>query len=165
MELGKEVKFSDIVSYFLIRKLLALLGKLKEIMEKNECKDLSYWELFQAEKDFKDIHVYVWKEYDVFRVFYESVHNRIRDKIRYLDQETQNVINNQGSPLNEKIYQKNLREYVKTLFENGRGRQFKSEGEERKYYVHMQRIVDCLSLEDVFQFEKNGVVFNFHNYY
>lgn len=29
MELGKEVKFSDIVSYFLIRKLLSLLSQLK----------------------------------------------------------------------------------------------------------------------------------------
>ena len=29
MELGKELKFSDIVGYFLIRKLLQLLGGLK----------------------------------------------------------------------------------------------------------------------------------------
>jgi hypothetical protein len=72
---------------------------------------------------------------------------------------------NQNSPLNEKIYQKNLREYVKTLFESLKGRGFKNEPEERKLYVHMQRILDCLALEDVFQFEKNGVIFNFHNYY
>jgi len=32
MELGKELKFSDIVGYFLIRKLLQLLGGLKELM-------------------------------------------------------------------------------------------------------------------------------------
>lgn len=61
MELGKEVKFSDIVSYFLIRKLLHLLSQLKEVMEKKEFKELSYWDLFRNEKDFKDIHVYVWK--------------------------------------------------------------------------------------------------------
>lgn len=73
--------------------------------------------MFQAEKDFKDIHAYVWKEYDVFKVFYESVHNRIKDKVKYLDAETQNVISNPNSPLNEKIYQKNLRDYVKALFE------------------------------------------------
>ena len=34
---------------------------------------------------------------------------------------------NQNSPLNEKIYQKNLRDYVKTLFDNCKGRHFKSE--------------------------------------
>lgn len=93
------------------------------------------------------------------------MHNRIRDKVKYLDQETQQVINNQGSPLNEKIYQKNLRDYVKLMFDNCKAKSFKSEPEERKNYVHMQRILDCLNLEDVFQFEKNGVVFNFHNYY
>lgn len=129
MELGKEVKFSDIVSYFLIRKLLLLLAKLKEIMEKKEFKELNYWQLFQAEKDFKDIHVYVWKQYDVFRVFYESVHNRIRDKVKYLDQETQQVISSQNSPLNEKIYQKNLRDYVKILFDHCKSKNFKSESE------------------------------------
>jgi arsenate reductase-like glutaredoxin family protein len=26
-------------------------------------------------------------------------------------------------------------------------------------------MVDCLNVEDVFQFERNGVIFNFHNYY
>ncbi len=29
----------------------------------------------------------------------------------------------------------------------------------------MTKIVDCLDLEEVFQFEKNGSTFNFHNYY
>ena len=86
MELGKELKFSDIVGYFLIRKLLQLLGGLKELMEKKDVPGLLYWELFKAEKDFRDIQAYVWKEYDVFRVFYESVHNRIRDKVKYLDE-------------------------------------------------------------------------------
>lgn len=51
------------------------------------------------------------------------------------------------------------------MFDYCKARNFKSELEERKSYVHMQRILDCLTLEDVFQFEKNGVVFNFHNYY
>jgi hypothetical protein len=34
MDLGKEVKFSDIVGYLLIRKLLKLLAQLKDSMEK-----------------------------------------------------------------------------------------------------------------------------------
>lgn len=41
---------------------------------------------------------------------------------------------------------------MKTLFEYCKSRSFKAEAEERKYYVHMQRILDCLNLEDVFQF-------------
>jgi serine/threonine-protein kinase ULK/ATG1 len=88
MDLGKEIKFSDVVGYLLIKKLLQLLGRLKELMgrkELKELKELQFWELFQGEKDFKDIQAYVWKEYDVFRVFYESVHTRIKDKVMLFD--------------------------------------------------------------------------------
>ena len=42
---------------------------------------------------------------------------------------------------------------------------FKSEGEEKKYFVHLSKIVDCLDLENIFQFQKNGNNFNFHQYY
>lgn len=33
MDIGKEVKLSDVIGYLLIRKLLQLLIKLKELME------------------------------------------------------------------------------------------------------------------------------------
>ena len=165
MELGKELKFSDIVGYFLIRKLLQLLGGLKELMEKKDVPGLHYWELFKAEKDFRDIQAYVWKEYDVFRVFYESVHNRIRDKVKYLDEETRTVIANPSSPLSDKVFSRNIREYVKGLYQVVRGRQFKSDSDERKLHVHLQRMADCLNIEGVFQFDRNGVIFNFHSYY
>ncbi len=29
----------------------------------------------------------------------------------------------------------------------------------------MTKIIDCLDIENIFQFEKNGSTFNFHNYY
>ena len=61
MDLGKELKFSDIVGYLLIRKLLQLLAGLKELMEKKEVNGLHYWDLFKNEKDFRDIQAYVWK--------------------------------------------------------------------------------------------------------
>lgn len=44
-------------------------------------------------------------------------------------------------------------------------KQFKSEADERKFYIHLTKIIDCLDLENVFQFDKNGGTFNFHNYY
>ncbi len=79
------------------------------------------------------------------------MHNRIRDKVKFLDAETQNVISNPNSPLNEKIYQKNLRDYVKALFEYIKSKQ-RPEAEERRFFVHLQRVLDCLALEDVFAF-------------
>ena len=79
------------------------------VMEKKEVKELQFWELFQGEKDFKDIQVYVWKEFDVFKVFYESVHNRIKDKVKLMDEEMQAVLSSQNTVLNEKVYQRHLR--------------------------------------------------------
>ena len=32
-------------------------------------------------------------------------------------------------------------------------------------YIHISRILDCLNIEQVFQYERNGTVFNFRNYY
>lgn len=147
MDLGREVKFSDVVGYLLIKKLLQLLARLKELMERKEVKELQFWELFQGEKDFKDIQVYVWKEFDVFKVFYESVHNRIKDKVKLMDEEMQAVLSSQNTVLNEKVYQRHLREYVRAVHEVVKGRQFKSEAEERKYFIHLQRMIDCLNLE------------------
>ena len=141
------------------------MAGLKELMEKKDVPGLQYWELFKAEKDFRDIQAYVWKEYDVFRVFYESVHNRIRDKVKYLDEDTRTVIANPNSPLSDMVFSRTLRDYIKNLHQLVRTRQFKSESDERKLYVHLQRMVDCLNIEGVFQFDRNGVIFNFHSYY
>jgi hypothetical protein len=51
------------------------------------------------------------------------------------------------------------------IFENIKNRSFTTEDEERKYFMHQLRIIDLLNLEEVFYFERNGVIFNFHNYY
>ena len=57
-----------------------------------------YWEQFVNEKDYRDIRAYIEKEFDVFKVFYESVHTRIKDRIKFLDQDVQQVIKNPQSP-------------------------------------------------------------------
>lgn len=33
------------------------------------------------------------------------------------------------------------------------------------FYVHLNKMIDCLNLDEIFQFETNGTTFNFHNYY
>lgn len=78
--------------------------------------NLQYWEQFQGEKDFVDIKMYVWKEYDVFKVYYKTFDDRIREKTKMLNTQLQEVVNNPNSPLNEKVYQRYLREYLRTLF-------------------------------------------------
>lgn len=58
-----------------------------------------------------------------------------------------------------------IREYISNLSSIMQNKGFKSEADERKFYIHMTKIIDCLDLEEVFEFEKNGNTFNFHNYY
>ncbi len=154
MTIGRETELSDIVGYLLIRKLLQLLLNLKELMETKDAKhaNLQYWEQFQGEKDFVDIKMYVWKEYDVFKVYYKTFDDRIREKTKMLNTELQEVVNNPSSPLNEKVYQRYLREYVRTLFSGAKKISFEDEKSERKFYAHHLRIMDSLNLEDVFYF-------------
>ena len=56
---------------------------------KKAFQDMEYWDLFVNEKDYRDIRAYIEKEFDVFKVFYESVHTRIKDRIKFLDEEVQ----------------------------------------------------------------------------
>lgn len=35
----------------------------------------------------------------------------------------------------------------------------------RKQWIHIDRMLDCLELDKVFQFEQNGMAFNFRSYY
>jgi len=60
-----------------------MLETLKLAMDnKKEFPNLAYWNEFTREKDYKDIRIYVEKEYDVFKVFYDSVHTRVKDKVK-----------------------------------------------------------------------------------
>lgn len=85
--------------------------------------------------------------------------------MKELDAETEAVYNNPSSPLMEKVYQKILREYVRCLYESLKEKKYPFEADEKKIYVHMSRIIDCLSINEVFQYERDGNVFNFRNYY
>ena len=75
------------------------------------------------------------------------------------------MIKNPKSSANEKIYQKLLRDYARDLNTWIGNKNFKTEAEEKKVYIHLSRIVDCMAIDETFSYERNGVVFNFRNYY
>jgi hypothetical protein len=56
------------------------------------------------------------------------------------------VIKNKNSPNNEKMFQKLIREYVKNLSALIQDKKFKNINEEKKYYMHLNKIIDCLSV-------------------
>lgn len=49
---------------------------------------MEYWDLFIKTKDYQDIRNYIEKEYSVFHIFSNSVHNKIKNSIKDLDAET-----------------------------------------------------------------------------
>lgn len=51
----------------------------------------------------------------MFKVFYNSIHSRIKDRVKELDGETEAVVRDAHSSLFEKVYQKMIREYIKCL--------------------------------------------------
>ena len=151
--MNQNVKFSDIAGYMLIRKLLTLLVWLKESMEnKHNFPGMDYWELYVKTKDYQDIRNYIDKEYSVFHIFSNSVHNKIKNSVKELDPETEAVYNNPNSPLMEKVYQKILREYVRCLYGSLKEKKYSFEADEKKIYIHISRILDCLNIEQVFQY-------------
>lgn len=52
---------------------------------KKEFPGMAYWELFIKTKDYEDIKNYIEKEYSVFHIFANSVHNKIKASISNLD--------------------------------------------------------------------------------
>ena len=74
------------------------------------------------------------------------MHNKIKSSISGLDHETEQVYNNPTGPLPEKVYQKILRDYVKNLYASIKDKKYPFEADEKKVYIHISRIIDCLSL-------------------
>ena len=59
-------------------------------------------------------------------MFYDSVHNRVKDKVKQFDPEAQEVFQNKKSGNNEKIFQRLIREYIGQLSGMLQNRAFKS---------------------------------------
>lgn len=65
----------DIVGFLLVKKLLQLIDFLKtSLVEKQNVFNLEYWDQFIQTKDYKDIQTYIAKEYDVFKVYFDSIY-------------------------------------------------------------------------------------------
>lgn len=126
------------------------------------------WEQFTKQKDYHDIRQYIEKEYDVFSVFYDSIYSKLKEKVKQFEPDIQEaILAPQGTPTDEKVLGRVLREYVKDAMSSLIGEMNKQKNLEsfRKQWIHVDRMLDCLELESVFQFESGGQVFNFRTYY
>jgi serine/threonine-protein kinase ULK2 len=70
---------SEMVGFILIKKLFYMIGDLKLILEEKEnIYALEEWDDYIGTKDFSKIYVYISKEYDVFKVYYDSMHENVK---------------------------------------------------------------------------------------
>jgi serine/threonine-protein kinase ULK/ATG1 len=92
LSLVTKMNFSEMVGFILIKKLFFMIGELKEILEKKKnVYKLDLWDEYTESKDYNKIYVYISKEYDVFNVYYNSMHENVRKNCEKIDMNTEFV--------------------------------------------------------------------------
>ncbi|CAD8146933.1 unnamed protein product [Paramecium octaurelia] len=160
----------DVTGFFLVKKLLQQIDFLKTIILENKQNvyGLEFWEQFTQSKDYKDIHTYISKEFDVFKSYFDSIYEKLSEQIQYstkVDDAIKQSINSNIKYNNQEILNKCLFDYSKLLIDSLKKSQIQDQ--HRQQWVHADRVLDCIRLEETFQFvDKNtNQQFNFKQYY
>jgi serine/threonine-protein kinase ULK/ATG1 len=167
LSLITKMNFSEMVGFVLIKKLFFMIGELKEILEKKKnIFKLDLWDQYAVSKDFHKIYVYISKEYDVFRVYYDSMHENVRKNCTKADMNTefvQRALMIDSKDGLEEIYQETLFKYAKQVND---GMNVKSIPTDTQRLIHLNQVIDCLNLETTFTFKmKDDKQFNFKLFY
>ena len=169
--MNSDLKISEYVGFLLVKKLLILIDGLKYgLQTKNNMFSLDHWEHFTSTKDYLDIYQYIAKEYDVFKVYFDQLYERMQPNLKGKNSKLENdlllILNNNLKDGNlDKNFKKILVDYLKSLIHQVVNTKFSNE-EARFKWSHANRILDCMRLEEVFKFEDNNKMqFNFKIYY
>ena len=130
--------------------------------------DLPLWNSFVTTKDFNDICSYICREFEIFRVYFDQLYEKVlqSSKVNNVDEGLRAVINSNFSQNLEKPFAKTLIQYVRDILQDMTIRKPTNKEEIKKVWVHIDRILDCLRLQSVFQFEdEKNRQFNFKYYY
>lgn len=100
----------------IVKKLLQLVDFLaSKLSNKINIYQLDLWDQFINSKDFKDIFVYIEKEYEVFRLYFQSMYEKLsqnpRIKNSQLDEETRVALSSNININIDKVLRKYLKEY------------------------------------------------------
>eukprot|EP00828_Plagiopyla_frontata_P049021 TRINITY_DN959_c0_g1_i2.p1 TRINITY_DN959_c0_g1~~TRINITY_DN959_c0_g1_i2.p1 ORF type:complete len:342 (-),score=55.44 TRINITY_DN959_c0_g1_i2:15-1040(-) len=165
-------QLSQIVGFLLVKQLLILIDNLKSnLMYKNNVFGLQSWNQYVETKDFQDILQYIIKEFDVFNVYFQQLYEKlvmgIKSGKQQLSEEYQSIVNENFKQDVNKILKSGLTKYIKSLIQNFLKNPKKFNSDQLiSGWIHIDRILDCLRIDQVFQFEdKEGNQFNFKIYY
>lgn len=167
LSLITKMNFSEMVGFVLIKKLFFMIGELKEILEKKKnIFKLELWEQYTQSKDYHKIYIYISKEYDVFRVYYDSMHENVRKNCTKADMNTefvQRALMVDSKDGLEEIYHETLYKYARQVNE---GMNMKAIPADTQRLIHLNQVIDCLNLETTFTFKmKDDKQFNFKLFY
>eukprot|EP01017_Pseudomicrothorax_dubius_P040621 TRINITY_DN6381_c0_g1_i3.p1 TRINITY_DN6381_c0_g1~~TRINITY_DN6381_c0_g1_i3.p1 ORF type:complete len:337 (-),score=62.55 TRINITY_DN6381_c0_g1_i3:18-1028(-) len=166
------VRYSDIASFLLIKKLFILIGKLKLALDtKTNHLSLEIWEEFSRSSEFRDITQYISQEHEVFKVYFESMFNNLSKIIRNdrdpnLTIEIRDALNLDVRGNINGAYTKALTLYVMDLMNSAKASLTRSEEEAKRLWAHTDQILDCLQLDETFRFQvTDKAQFNFKLFY
>ena len=167
LSLVTKMNFSEMVGFVLIKKLFFMIGQLKELLEtKKNVFKLERWEEYSESKDYSKIYVYISKEYDVFRVYYDSMHENVRKNCEKIDMNVefvQRALKVENRDELEQIYCDTLMKYARLVHE---AMEQKSVPAETSKLIHLNQVLDCMNLETTFAFKmKDDKQFNFKLFY
>ena len=73
-----EMKYSNIVAFLLIKKLFSVVTNIKlSLVQKMNIFGLSEWDYYTKLQEYSDIFDYISQEYEVFKVYFEGMHDKL----------------------------------------------------------------------------------------
>ncbi|EGR27762.1 protein kinase domain protein [Ichthyophthirius multifiliis] len=171
---NQNIKISEIVGFLLVKKLLQQVEFLASKMKKKEnVFKLELWDQFILSKDYNDIYMYIEKEHDVFRLYFNSMFERIKGSAllvgNQLDSQIKQAISNNVSQNIDAVLKQILQDYCVQLMQSiqEQAKNLKELENHKTLVIHADRILDCLTLEETFVFEDKNTQeqFNFKLYY
>ena len=167
LSLVTKLNFSEMVGFVLIKRLFFMIGELKDLLEKKKnLFKLDLWEEYVSSRDYTKIYEYIAKEYDVFRVYYDSMQENVRKNAEKVDMNSdfvQRALKIDSKDSIEQIYRETLVKYATQVVI---GLDQKTITPDTQKLVHVNQVLDCLKLETTFAFKmKDDKQFNFKLFY
>lgn len=160
-------RLSDLLGYVLIKKLFRMLCELKFVLEGGQnAFGLELWPEYVLTRDFKKICNYIFKEYDLFKSYFENLNNNVKAKAKTGDAKAATVERLVKAGSEEQIndcLRRLLRDYVEGVFGGGPGEHSRKR---KEVWIHLNQLLDCLNSDAVFFFDQKGKKqFNFKLFY
>lgn len=160
-------KNSDLIGYILIKKLFKMLCLIKNCLENQKnIFALELWSGYVETKDFKKIGNYIYREFDLFKNYYDNLNQTIMKKYQAKDFKNRVYEKLMTASTDEEInslIRILLKDYVDVIFGSMNSEALRKR---KDVWIHLNQLIDCLNSDKVFSFQKNAnEEFNFKLFY